>query len=171
MIIPTVSITQQKETELHVFCDASELAVSAVAYLRTYDDQGKEHIGFALGKSKVAPKHGHTIPRLELCAALLGTEIAQIIQRNLSIDLKLTSYYSDSKVVLGYICNKKKRFHNYVCNRVQRILEVSNSGQWSYVPTNKNPADCGTRGLSNAKDIQEQWLNGPKTLEAKHLSI
>ena len=69
--------------ELHVFSDASEKAISTVAYLRTVSDTGKVELGFVSGKSKVAPKHGHTIPRLELCAAQLAVEMAEVIVEHL----------------------------------------------------------------------------------------
>ncbi|XP_048249047.1 uncharacterized protein LOC125378158 [Haliotis rufescens] len=49
--------------EIHVFSDASEKAVAAVAYLRTVDKDKGQRTGFILGKAKVASTHGHTIPR------------------------------------------------------------------------------------------------------------
>ncbi|VDI63454.1 Hypothetical predicted protein [Mytilus galloprovincialis] len=73
--VPYLSKTATKE--LHVFSDASEKAIAAVAYLRTTDSSGEPNIGFILGKAKVAPTSGHTIPRLELSAAVLAVEITQ----------------------------------------------------------------------------------------------
>lgn len=64
------------EKNIHVFCDASEVAISAVAYV---ENQGQ--YGFILGKSKLVPLHGHSIPRLELCRAVLAVEIARISVR------------------------------------------------------------------------------------------
>jgi hypothetical protein len=64
----------------HVFTDASEEAISAVDFLRAKDENGSYHHGFILGKGNVAQKSAVTIPRLELCAAVLGIEISRIIQ-------------------------------------------------------------------------------------------
>ncbi len=71
------------KVELRVFCDASELAIAAVAYLVIYTEDGTHHTSFVLGKAKVAPTSGHTIPRLELCAAVLAVQIAQIVTDNI----------------------------------------------------------------------------------------
>ncbi|XP_062619290.1 uncharacterized protein LOC134280860 [Saccostrea cucullata] len=157
------SLSHLNQVQLHVFSDASELAVSAVAYLKTcYND--RNDISFVLGKAKLAPSKGHTIPRLELCAALLATEIGEIVKENIQITLKDIHYHTDSKVVLGYLNNKTRRFYNYVSNRVERILLVSEPRQWFYVSTHNNPADHGTRGLASAEELQDKWLKGPSFL-------
>lgn len=166
MILPS-SLSTVNNPELLVFSDASEQAVRAVAYMESQTD-GKQHIGFVMGKAKIAPSHGHTVPRLELCAALLATDVAQIIIDNLDIELKTVRFYTDSKVVLGYLNNRTRRFYNYVANRVERILKVTNPDQWNYVSTKDNPADHGTRGLCTANDVQEKWLKGPERLQKVH---
>ncbi|XP_071151533.1 uncharacterized protein [Mytilus edulis] len=143
--MPYLSKTATKE--LHVFSDASEKAIAAVAYLRTTDSSGEPNIGFILGKAKVAPTSGHTIPRLELSAAVLAVEITQTIVNNLDLHIDTVKFYTDSKVVLGYISNETRRFFIYVANRVEKIRKFSSPSQWNYVPTNRNPADSGTRSV------------------------
>ncbi|XP_055998874.1 uncharacterized protein LOC130047578 [Ostrea edulis] len=147
--------------DLLVFSDASEKAIATVAYLRTFDKNSTQHLTFVTGKAKVAPKHGHTIPRLELCAAVMGVEIYETIQDELDLDLNQVTFFSDSKVVLGYINNETKRFHVYVRNRIDKIRRISKPAQWRYVPTGLNPADEATRSIP-ARNLQESlWLNGP----------
>ena len=51
----------------------SEQAIFAVAYLKVIDDSGATSLGFLVGKSTLVPLKGHTIPRLELCGAILAT--------------------------------------------------------------------------------------------------
>ncbi|VDI04708.1 Hypothetical predicted protein [Mytilus galloprovincialis] len=132
MYIP-MSISVMDNLEVHVFSDASEKAVAASAYLRAIDTYGTSTVGFIMGKSKLAPLSGNTIPRLELCGAVLATEIGKIISENLDVPLDSIKYYSDSKIVLGYITNQTRRFHTYVSNRIERILSVSSSNQWQFV--------------------------------------
>lgn len=58
--------------ESHIFCDASEKACRAVAYMRLEDGDGKVQVAFVMARSRVAPKKQLPMPRLELCTALSG---------------------------------------------------------------------------------------------------
>ena len=77
---------------LHISCDASEKAIAVVAYLYVVHEENGHHIGFVIGKTKVAPPHGHTIPRLELCSALLAIEIYQLVNENLNIAFEKVNF-------------------------------------------------------------------------------
>lgn len=60
------------EIQIHGFCDASERAYAACIYLRTTDKYGKHFSSLLCSKSRVAPIQPVTLPRLELCGALLS---------------------------------------------------------------------------------------------------
>ncbi|XP_061769872.1 uncharacterized protein LOC133560876 [Nerophis ophidion] len=151
-------------TELCVFSDASCKAIGAVAYLKVVQEDGEAEVGFVMGKAKLAPQSEPTIPRLELCAAVLAVEMADLIQDELDLKFDEVRFYTDSKVVLGYICNEKKRFYTYVHNRVQRIRQSSNPDQWNYVCTEENPADHASRSLPVSSLGQTSWFIGPAFL-------
>lgn len=155
------SLCQASHNELLLFSDASEKAIASVAYMVSSQSDKPKQVSFVLGKTKVAPSRGHTIPRLELCAAVLSVEIADFILKQLDVMVHKVRYFTDSKVVLGYICNRTRRFHTYVSNRVQRILDSSEPTQWNYVDTKKNPADVGTRGIDSNQIGDSIWLKGP----------
>ena len=74
------------------------------------------------------------------------------------------TYYSDSKVVLGYISNESRRFYVYVSNRVEHIRRSSAPHQWKYVANNVNPADLATRSIEASKLKESTWHKGPKFL-------
>ena len=93
---------------------------------------GKSEVTFLLGKARVAPLHGHTTPRLELCAALLAAELGEIILDNLDISPLGVKYYTDSKVVLGYIFNQTRRFYKYVSNRIEKVRKYTKPCDWHY---------------------------------------
>lgn len=65
--------------DLHVFCDVSERAYGAVAYLQSIDEQGHVHTTFVLARSCVAPKKQLSMPRLELSAALTGSQLIKVL--------------------------------------------------------------------------------------------
>ena len=157
--------------ELCVFCDASVKAIGAVCYLKVTDSNGNKQIGFVMGKAKLAPRPEHTVPRLELCAAVLAVELADLVSAELDSQLDAVTYYSDSKVVLGYIGNETRRFYVYVSNRVLRIRRSSRPDQWCYVPTDLNPADHATRSVPAGQLKHTNWLSGPKFLSKPEPSI
>lgn len=105
--------------ELCVFANASVRAIAAVAYIKVTSHREQTEIGFILGKAKLAPQPDLTIPRLELCAAVFAVEIAEIIAIEMETTFDNITYYTDSKVVLGYIHKQSRRFYVYVHNRIQ----------------------------------------------------
>lgn len=114
------STTNAQRRGLCVFADASVKAIAAVAYIKVSTLDNTE-VGFEFGKTKLAPQAGLTIPRLEFCAAVLAVEVAELIVAEMDITFDNFEYYTDSKVVLGYIYNQSQRFYVYVHNRVQSL--------------------------------------------------
>jgi len=87
------------------------------------------------------------------------------VVKELDVTVAEVVFYTDSKVVLGYIGNERRRLYVYVANRVEIIRTISTPDQWRYIESYKNPADTATRGLQ-AKDLAESdWHNGPKFLK------
>lgn len=129
-----------------------------------YSSNG-DHVSFIHGKAKVAPSQGHTIPRLELCAAVLATKLKDTIMQHLSIPIDSIAMYTDSRVVLGYINNEHRRFYVYVGNRVDIIRHSTTADQWNYVSSEDNPADIGTRSIPAGEIGHSAWLRGPSILK------
>lgn len=154
-----ISLSQEQSKELSVFCDASTTVIAAVTYMRTTDASGNTDVGFIFGKAKRTPHPEMTVARLELCAAILAVEIAEAIVDVIDTTSDtVTLFYSDSKVVLGYIHNESRRFYVYVNNRVQCIRRSTSPEQWKYVLTNENPADHAPRSVPAGLILYFVWM-------------
>ena len=79
--IPRYIDTGQKPVQVHCFCDASEVGMACLLYLRSLPSPLKEEnakINLIIGKSRVAPLKKVSLPKLELNATALS---AQILKR------------------------------------------------------------------------------------------
>ncbi|XP_066553505.1 uncharacterized protein LOC136721589 [Amia ocellicauda] len=156
--------------ELHHFSDASVSGYGECSYLRAVSASGEVHCSLVMGKSRVAPAKVTTIPRLELSAAVVAVRTSDMLKRELEIDCLQEFFWTDSKVVLGYISNEARRFHVFVANRVERIKQSTESAQWRYVASEENPADHASRGLAAKQLVASNWFTGPSFLWQKELT-
>ena len=81
-----------------------------VIYLVTLDSSGYRHTGFVAGGARVALRSCTAVPRMELNAALLPARAAHSVLGTFTLTISDCIYFTDSKVVLGYLVNKSKRF-------------------------------------------------------------
>ena len=151
--------------ELHAFSDASQDAIGAAIYIRQFNESNEISTSLVYGQAKAAPVNPRRIPRLELCGAVLALQAVQKVVKEVDMKISKVIYYTDSKVVLGYIANESRRFFFYVANRVQLIRSLSTPEQWRYVESEQNPADLATHGVPPDKLIVSSWLKGPEFLK------
>lgn len=78
---------------------------------------------------------------------MLAVELYELIRDEIDVEVDTVKFFTDSKIVLGYIHNSTRRFYLYVSNRVTRIRRSTHPDQWYYVPTDLNPADRATRSI------------------------
>ncbi|XP_014677998.1 PREDICTED: uncharacterized protein LOC106817811 [Priapulus caudatus] len=97
--------------------------------------------------------------------------MSAFLKEQLDYEIDEEHFWTDSKVVLGYINNEARRFHVFVANRVQRIRQNSSTEQWHYVETGRNPADHASRGLTACQLTPSNWFTGPKFLWEREISI
>ncbi|XP_023808300.1 uncharacterized protein LOC105355630 isoform X2 [Oryzias latipes] len=124
-----------------------------------------------MAKSRVAPTKVTTIPRLELTAAVISVKTSNVLREELGYTDIEEYFWTDSKVVIGYLNNEARRFHTFVANRIQKIHLHTNKEQWRYVPTDQNPADYASRGLSINELMSSDWFTGPSFLWRKKIRI
>ena len=102
--------------ELHAFSDASQDAIGTAVYLRQFNKANEVSMALVYGQARVAPLNPMGIPRLELCAAVLAVQAAQRVIKEIDLKISDVIYYTDSKVVLGYITNESRQLYVYVAN-------------------------------------------------------
>ncbi|MCK5873000.1 MAG: hypothetical protein KAG26_09250, partial [Methylococcales bacterium] len=156
--------------ELHHFSDASTVGYGQSSYLRFADGQENIHCTLVFAKARVTPLKPVTIPRLELQAAVLSVKVARFLEEELDFENITHFFWSDSEIVLAYLHNESKRFHIFVANRVQQILQFSRASQWSHVASEENPADHASRGLKIDDILTTNWLHGPTFLRQSNVS-
>ena len=155
-----------KPTELHVFGDASEGGYGAVAYIRQ-EINGVMETNFLCSKTVVAPlpKKEVSLPRLELLSSLLAVKLGEAIKNAMTDRIWTTTYWSDSKVALGWIKGNSSRWQLFVKNRVDKIQRDSDPSWWRHCPGIDNPADLASRGATAEALINSKlWWEGPPWL-------
>ncbi|CAH2006564.1 unnamed protein product [Acanthoscelides obtectus] len=151
--------------EIHGFADASLEAYGACVYVRSEDANGKVYVRVMCSKTKVAPLKTITVPRLELCAALLLANLVQKVKTSLTVKIDEIVLWSDSSVCLTWIHTPPNILQTFVGNRVSQIQGLTQTNQWNHISTKDNPADLLSRGLSpELIEPCELWWCGPKWL-------
>eukprot|EP00117_Sycon_ciliatum_P035424 scpid12780/ scgid2970/ len=153
--------------QIHVFADASESAYGAVSYLRCEYQDGHVSTTLIASRSRVAPITAVSIPRLELSAAVIGTQLAAWASDVLGLPVRDAVIWTDSLNVLHWVRNRARTFKPFVATRVGEILEHTAPDQWRHVPTKENPADVLSRGSAARNLIEDTcWWSGPAFLRA-----
>lgn len=164
--------TSQKNmhVELHGFSDASKLAYAAVVYIRVIDEKGDIYVNLITAKTKVAPIKQVSIPRLELCGAVLAARLLVEVAETMEIEKQNIHAWTDSTVVLAWLNSHPNRWQTFIANRVSEILTTLDSHQWSHIRSKQNPADCASRGLKPSELVNDAlWFNGPEVLHKKEV--
>ncbi|XP_075162871.1 uncharacterized protein LOC142235504 [Haematobia irritans] len=132
--------------ELHVFSDASIGAYAGLVYIRVLAPNGEIVVNLLSCKTKVAPLKSVALPRLELCGAVLASDFAKTVVREVDIDFRRIYCWTDSIIVLAWL--RKTPSTTFVANGVCRIQEKVGGTNWYYLRSEDNPADLGSRGVS-----------------------
>ncbi|XP_035206619.1 uncharacterized protein LOC118181558 [Stegodyphus dumicola] len=110
--------------ELHGFSDASERAYGAAIYISSKRSPGQWKSTLLCSKSRVYPIKTLTIPRLELCAALLLARLTSKVISVIQVEFHHVYLWSESMITLAWIKTPHERLKPLVSNRVKLINEL-----------------------------------------------
>lgn len=152
--------------QLHCFADASQNAFATCIYIRCVDSKGNVSVKLLCAKARVTQIKKSTIPRYELAAALLGAQLSAKVCQSLTCNIDKKYFWSDSTIVLAWIKNvNPSNLKQFVYNRINEIHELTDKSSWNHVPTDMNPADIASRGISPSHlQNANMWFNGPSFL-------
>lgn len=160
-----------RSAELHCFSDASEMAYGACAYIRTINDQNIISVRLLCAKAKVAPLKPQSLPRLELCGAIVACRLAKKIVTSLNVNFSHVTFWSDSTIVLGWIKTSPSLLKTFVRNRVGEAQDLPFNCEWRHVSSRNNPSDYLSRGLYPSQIVNNDlWFNGPSWLQGNRNS-
>ena len=86
---------------LHGFSDNSKKAYGAAVYLRLEDEAGNPESHLVMSKTRLAPIKRKTLPRLELCAAVVLALLINYVMKALRIVVSKILCWTDSMIVLN----------------------------------------------------------------------
>ncbi|XP_030759799.1 uncharacterized protein LOC115885142 [Sitophilus oryzae] len=154
---------------LYGFSDASQLAYGACIYLVSeIGDEIESHLICA--KSRLAPltSSSMSLPRLELCGALLLARLLEKTIKALDFPVNDTVLFTDSTIVLDWLNAEPSQWKTFIfiCNRVAEIQRLTADITWSHINTEINPADIVSRG-ADPLELKNQalWWYGPSFLK------
>ncbi|XP_066596282.1 uncharacterized protein [Prorops nasuta] len=152
--------------ELHGFCDASQNGYGACIYIRSMNQEGKLQCRLLCSKSRVAPLKGLTIPRAELCGALLLVKLHLEVIRNITHKINSTYFWTDSMIVLYWLRSSPAKLKVFIANRVSEIQTHTSIEQWRHVPSENNASDSLSREQLPYDFLRNtMWFTGPSFLK------
>lgn len=154
--------------EIHAFSDASLKCYGTCIYVRAIYEDNSVSCNLLTSKSRVAPLKQITLPRLELCGAVLMAKLTKKIVSifEKKININSVHLWTDSEIVLCWIKSHPSRWSLFVANRVAEIQTlVPNFDSWHHIKSSENPADILSRGCTPQElDQSKLWWNGPNFL-------
>lgn len=157
--------SNSRSVQIHGFSDSSQRAYDACVYLRTKLRPHEYRIELLCSRSKVAPLKAVSLPRLELCAALLLVRLMSKVGEAIQLEHSRRFCWSDSMITLNWIGSPFRKWTPFMANRVGEIQRLTDFKDWRHVSSSNTPADVLSRGLNPNELINNaSWWHGPSFL-------
>ncbi|GFY33459.1 integrase catalytic domain-containing protein [Trichonephila clavipes] len=117
-----IVIHRAESIELHAFSDASEKAYGSSIYRKSISVLGEVKVCLVKSKSRLSPLKQISIPRLELCGAVLVAKWMKKVKETLNLQITAVHFWSDSTTVISWIHRESRELKTFVVNRVSKII-------------------------------------------------
>ena len=143
------------------FGDASKSLLCVAIYIRFKRKNGMFSCQLIFSRSRIIPE-GMTQPRAELYAALVNTHSGEVVRRALGNLHQHALKFTDSQIVLYWICKNDQLLKEWVHNRIIEIHRFTELIQWFYVRSADMIADIGTRRCTSVSVVapDSDWIQG-----------
>ncbi|XP_068209204.1 uncharacterized protein [Palaemon carinicauda] len=150
---------------LVIFSDGSNSAYGACAYVRWELSDGGFCSRLLMVKSRIAPLKQLSIPRIELCGALVAARMRETIVKEMNFEFESVMHIVDSAIVRAQIQKESYDFGTFTATKIAEIQSKTDVGEWSRVSGDNNPADLITKPAKPIDLGQESmWQMGPAFL-------
>ena len=106
---------------LIVFSDGGDAAFGAVAYIRWQTADGSYEARLLTSKNRISPKRKLTVPRLELCGAVIACRLRNTIMKETNFSFDKVFHLVDSSIVRAQIQKESYGFATFVALRIGEI--------------------------------------------------
>ncbi|XP_058801527.1 uncharacterized protein LOC131670157 [Phymastichus coffea] len=163
-----IGLAPDKNLQLHAFADASRRTLAAAVYSRVTDKDGSVTTALLNARTKLSSikslqsastgRLRMTIPRLELRAALIASQLLTTTASALKVPISACHLWSDSRVALHWLQSDEPVGNDLVDNYIAHVQELIAGAALHHVPTTDNPADIASRGVgSDALKDHRLW--------------
>lgn len=128
-----VLLEDATNTELHGFCDTSIKGYGACIYIKSTNDHGSSKSRLLCARSRVAPLKTISIAQLELCGALLLSNLHSSVVNALDVSIQKTMLWTDSIIVYHWINTSPHQLETFIANRVSQIQEKTKVHYWRHI--------------------------------------
>ncbi|UYV76756.1 hypothetical protein LAZ67_14001959, partial [Cordylochernes scorpioides] len=147
-----------------------EVAYAAVFYIRSHFKSSQVKVSLIASKTRVAPLKMISIPRLELCAALLPATLFDTIRNSLCLLIDRVFLWTDSKIVLSWIKSESRHWKPFVGNRIAKVQRLTLHSSWHYVISKDISAYCAFRGITPSElEIKDLESENKAIVESKNI--
>ena len=162
------ALDSSKPVRLMIFTDATGIGWGgACAYLV---QDSKSFIVACKAKlpAKRLREKEISVPKRELEALVIGGKLLVKLKATYKDRYYLEPHlFCDSQIVLNWMSNKTK-VNTFVDNRVRLITQLIEKTPLHYIPTDQNPADFVSRGLTSKEFLEKShlfWTGSKKCME------